>query len=72
MITNFSNRGKDRHVVSQISTVRQAAIAIVHAFPYSADLIAVVDALAEEEGEPSGEAFKVAAAEAVSIQGMML
>jgi len=60
--------------VSQISTVRQAAIAIVHAFPYSADLIAVVDALAEEEGQPSGEAFKVAAdaSEAVSIQGVLL
>jgi len=60
--------------VSQISTVRQAAIAIVHAFPYSTDLIAVVDALAEEEGEPSGETFKAAsdACEAASIQGMLL
>ncbi|DBB18205.1 TPA: hypothetical protein ACH3X3_003175 [Trebouxia sp. C0006] len=59
-----------RKVGHEISTVRQAAIAIVHAFPYLADLIAVVDALAEEEGQPSGEAFKVAAdaSEAVSIQ----
>ncbi len=54
--------------------MRQAAIAIVHAFPYSTDLIAVVDALAEEEGEPSGETFKAAsdACEAASIQGMLL
>jgi hypothetical protein len=59
--------------VLQISTVRQAAIAIVHPFPYTTDLIAVVDALAEEEGEPSGEAFKAAAdaCEAAPVQGMM-
>ncbi|DBA70692.1 TPA: hypothetical protein ACH3X2_012068 [Trebouxia sp. C0005] len=50
-----------RKVGHEISTVRQAAIAVVHPFPYTTDLIAVVDALAEEEGEPSGEAFKAAA-----------
>jgi hypothetical protein len=55
--------------VLQISTVRQAAIAIVHPFPYTTDLIAVVDALAEEEGEPSKAAAD--ACEAAPVQGMM-
>ncbi|KAL0026817.1 hypothetical protein WJX77_003425 [Trebouxia sp. C0004] len=61
-----------RKVGHEISTVRQAAIAIVHPFPYTTDLIAVVDALAKEEGELSGEAFKAAAdaCEAAPVQDM--
>lgn len=43
----------------QISSVWQAAVSIVHSYPHTTDLIASVDALAEEEGEPSGEAFSI-------------
>ena len=44
----------------QISTILQSAVAIVHAFPCTVDLIAIVDTLAEEEGEPFVEAFEAA------------
>lgn len=58
----------------QISSVWQAAVSVVHSYPHTTDLIASVDALAEEEGEPSGEAFKFTDADAddtVHSQGEM-
>ncbi len=60
-----------KHTVVQVSTLWQAAVAVVHSFPDSTDLIATVDALAEEEGEPPAEAFRAAtnAYGAIDAQG---
>ena len=44
----------------QVLSAWQAAVALVHAFPHHPDLIAMVEALAEEEGEPSAEALRAA------------
>lgn len=51
----------------QVSTPWQAAVSIVHSFPYTTDFLACIDALALEEGEPPSEAFK-AAQQACQIQ----
>ena len=48
-------------VRTQVLTVWQGAVAAVHAFPQVPDAVAVANALAEEEGEPSCEALKEAA-----------
>lgn len=45
----------------QISTPQQAAVGAVHTpLPYSTDLVAVVNALALEAGQPSAQAFQAA------------
>ena len=51
----------------QIATPWQAAVSVVQSFPRTTDLLAAVDALALEEGEPPGTVFQ-AAAEACDIQ----
>ena len=44
----------------QVLTAWQAAVALVQCFPHHPDLVAMVDALAEEAGEPSAEALQAA------------
>ena len=57
----------ERAVLLQIATPWQAAVSVVQSFPRTTDLLAAVDALALEEGEPPGTVFQ-AAAEACDIQ----
>lgn len=46
--------------VVRVLTAWQAAVALVQCFPHHPDLVAMVDALAEEAGEPSAEALQAA------------
>lgn len=56
----------------QICTPWQAAVASVHPFPHIADLVATVNALADEAGEPSASMFQATAAyESAGLQGKM-
>ena len=42
-------------------TLWQACVSVVHAFPQSPDVLAIGNALAEEEGDPSEEPLHAAA-----------
>ena len=48
------------NVPMQIATVWQGAVAAVHAFPRTPDVVALANALAEEAGEPSCEELQAA------------
>ena len=49
----------------QIWTVWQSAVAAVYSFPQAPDVVAIVNALAEEAGEPS-----VAAVQTVAVAAL--
>lgn len=49
------------HHVLQVATVWQCAVGIVCCWPYVANVVACVDALAEHAGQPSTEALRAAA-----------
>ena len=51
-------RMQPQAVHMQIWTVWQSAVAAVHSFPQTPDVVAIVNAVAEEAGEPSAAAIQ--------------